>query len=108
MSWDVSRYLHWFMFIHLWKDEVPAFIGGECNGRVGSAQLVQNECCEIPPRRLLIVVRCLPHSRHSLVVGNEVTCRWTYATNVAGLMQSYLVGRFKIFALVHVQSFMER
>ena len=61
MSWDVARYLHWFMFIHLWKDEVPAFIGGECNGRVGSAQLVQNECCEIPPRRLLVVVRCLPH-----------------------------------------------
>ena len=48
MSWDVARYLHWFMFIHLWKDEVLAFIGGECNGRVGSAQLVQNECCEIP------------------------------------------------------------
>ena len=59
-------------------------------------------------RRLLFVLRCLAHSRHILVVGNKVTCRWTYATNVAGLMQSYFFERFKIFALVHVQSFMER
>ena len=75
---------------------------------LGLLNIVQNECCQRSPRRLLCVVRSLSHSRHILVVGNKVTCRWTYATNVAGLMQSYLVGRFKIFALVHVQSFMER
>ena len=40
MSLDVSKYLHWFMFIHLWKDKVPAFMGGECDARVESAQLV--------------------------------------------------------------------
>ena len=49
MSLDVSKYLHWFMFIHLWKDKVPAFIGGECNVRAEAAQLVQNECCQTPP-----------------------------------------------------------
>ena len=40
MSLDVSKYLHWFMFIHLWKDKVPVFIGGECDARVEFAQLV--------------------------------------------------------------------
>ena len=28
-------------------------------------------------------------------MGNKVTCRWTYATNFACLMQSCVVGRFK-------------
>ena len=49
MSWDVSKYLYWFMFIHLWKDTVLAFIEGECNVRVEFAQLVWNECCQRPP-----------------------------------------------------------
>ena len=40
ISVDVSKYLHWLMFIHLWKDKVPAFIGGECDARVESAQFV--------------------------------------------------------------------
>ena len=40
MSLDVSKYLHWFMFIHSWKDKVPAFIGGECDARVGCAEVV--------------------------------------------------------------------
>ena len=40
MSLDVSKYLYWFMFIHLWKDKVPFFIGGECNARVEFAQHV--------------------------------------------------------------------
>ena len=46
--------------------------------------------------------------RWELVVCNKVVCRWTYATNVVGLMLSCVVGRFKIFALVHVYLSMER
>ena len=65
VSWDVSNHLHWFMFLHPWKDNlviswfknegtlesvalVAVFIDGECYAGVGSAQLVENECCEIP------------------------------------------------------------
>ena len=41
-------------------------------------------------------------------MGNKVACRVTYAINVVALMLSYVVGRLKIFVLVHVYSSMER
>ena len=49
MSWDVSTSLHWFMFIYLWKDAVPALLEGECTVCGGFAQPVWNEFCQRLP-----------------------------------------------------------
>ena len=67
MSWDVSKYLYWFMFIHLWKDRVLAFIEGECNVRVEFVNLSGTNVAKDRHGRLLFVLRCLAHLRHTLI-----------------------------------------
>ena len=45
-----------FAFLSLASMKCLLFIGGECNARVESALLVQNECCQRSPS--LSSVRC--------------------------------------------------